>query len=488
MAEKKRKASSLESEKPSKRPQTNTIKVTHLSGPEVAKPLVASSPGVTLPSDLSFNGFSKKQPATGRSSLLLQSSDHPTIDYVATESSTTDAAEKNVKHYIAVFDPASNKLTVVGARKMTVRSTVRQLDKESDDEEEAEETMPALTPSRAALTQAFGTKKSKRAVTSSAENRLLARDGEDRDHPVSNAILSSIKEEDDPAVMVDAGAASRTNKPLPQADLDTTDITEVYNLSSLVFPGPSRTTLSQMPIAFWKECVKKKKPISTHLRFVATRVGYLAQRHLKQPDNEEVLIKLQILRYIQLLVEIHKYVSHQSPRRPLAQPEQWPKGTTTDASLSTAFKGRLMSHFFPNNTPTVFNKTLLTSTILALTLHIPPPNFTPGESPKTLFTEPSDITLDLAMPHAEIYKLYRELGCKMESMTNGELQRYGWNKVLSSPLPPRQNGRIDDDDDDDDDEGTNAVVLRKLPKPKFAKLRFPVEFPRISAGRPTGRR
>ncbi|KIW97280.1 uncharacterized protein Z519_02672 [Cladophialophora bantiana CBS 173.52] len=485
MAEKKRKASSLESERPPKRPQTNTIKVTHLSGPEVAKPLVASSPGVTLPSDLSFNGFSKKQPVTGRSSLLLQSSDHPTIDYVATESSTTDGAEKNVKHYIAVFDPASNKLKVVGARKMTVRSTVRQLDKGSDDEED-EDTKPAPTPSRAALTQAFGTKKSKRVVTSSAENRLLARDGEDRDHPVSNAILSSIKEEDDPAVMADAGAASRANKPLPQANLDTTDITQVYNLSSLVFPGPYRTTLSQMPIAFWKECVKKKKPVSTHLRFVATRVGYLAQRHLKQPDNEEVLIKLQILRYIQLLVEIHKYVSHQSPRRTLAQPELWPKGTTTDASLSTAFKGKLMSHFFPNNTPTVFNKTLLTSTILALTLHIPPPNFSPGESPKTLFTEPSDITLDLAMPHAEISKLYRELGCKMESMTDGELQRYGWDKVLSSPLPPpQQNGRIDDGDDD---EGGNAVVLKKLPKPKFAKLRFPVEFPRVSAGRPTGRR
>ncbi|KIW27360.1 uncharacterized protein PV07_07104 [Cladophialophora immunda] len=480
MAEKKRKASSLESDRPSKKPQTSTIKVTHLRGPDVAKPLVASSPGVRLPSNLSFDGFSKREPSGRGSSLLLQSSDHPTIDYAATESGTTDAAEKHVRHYIAVFDPASNKLKVVEAKRVTVRSTVRQVDnQESDGEEDGAETKPAPTPSRAALTQAFGTKKSKRAVASSAENRLLARDGENVDNPVSNAILSSIKEEDDPAdMMVDAGASARANKPLPQANLDTTDITQVYDLSELVFPGPYRTTLSQMPIAYWKECAKNKKPVSTHLRFVATRVGYLTQRHLKQPDNPDVLLKLQILRYIQLLVEIHKYVSHLPARRPVARPEQWPAGTTTgDSALSTAFKARLMARFFPNHLPSAFNRTRLTATILALTLHVPPPVFTPGDTPKTLFAEPTDITLDLAMPHAEVHKLYRELGCKIEAMTDAELQRHGWDKV--SLVSQRGAGGLADDG-----HGNGPV---KLPRPKFAKLRFPVEFPRISAGRP-GRR
>ncbi|OAG38325.1 hypothetical protein AYO21_07445 [Fonsecaea monophora] len=477
MAEKKRKASSIEGERPSKKPQTSTIKVVHLSGPDVAKPLVASAPGVRLPSDLSFDGFSKKE-LSGRSSVLLQSSEHPTIDYVATESSTTDAAEKHVRHYIAVFDPASNKLKVVEAKKVTVRSTVRQLDRESDDEDANGETRPLATPSRAALTQAFGTKKSKRAVASTAENRLLARDGENGDDAMSQAILSSIKEddEDDATVALDAGASARANKPLPPANLETTDITQVYDLSSLVFPGPYRTALSQMPIAYWKECAKNKKAVSTHLRFVATRIGYLSQRHLKQPDHPDVLLRLQILRYIQLLVEIHKYVSHLSPRRPMAPPEDWPAGTTTDSSLSTAFKGRLVAHFFPNRTPSAFNKTLLTATILALTLHVPPPNFTPGETPRLLFTEPTDITLDLAMPHAEVHKLYRELGCKMESMTDAELQRHGWDKVSASST---KGGAADVVDD--------AGKPVKLPKPKFAKLRFPIEFPRVSAGRPSRR-
>jgi hypothetical protein len=88
-----------------------------------------------------------------------------------------------------------------------------------------------------------------------------------------------------------------------------------------------------------------------------------------------------------------------------------------------------------------------------------------------LFAEPSEITLDLGVPAAEINKLYRELGCKMESMTDGELSRYGWNKIVPSAKKV--------------DQETGQVV--KLPKPKFAKLRFPIDFPKVSAGRP-GRR
>jgi DNA-directed RNA polymerase I subunit RPA49 len=426
---------------------------------------------VALPSDLTFTGYSKKE-ASGRSSLLLQSSQHPTIDYVATESGTTEATEKHLKHYVAIFDPTSNKLKVVGAKKMTVRSSVRVPDRESEDEEEeAQEARPAPS-SRAALTQAFGTKKSKRAVASIAENRLLARDGE-TDNPVSAAILNSINGEEDNDSEADLASSltARANKPLPAANLNTNDISKVYDLSQLVHPGPWQTTLSQMQIAFWRDCLQKSKPIPTTLRFIATRIGYIGSKHLKDPANTEILQKLQLLRYIQLLAEIHKYVSHQNSRRPLLPVEKWPQGTTTDTALSTAFKARLVSHFFPSRTPTVFAKTLLTATILALTLHIPPPKFTPGDTPSMLFAEPSEITLDLGVPAAEINKLYRELGCKMESMTDGELSRYGWNKIVQSAKKV--------------DQETGQVV--KLPKPKFAKLRFPIDFPKVSAGRP-GRR
>ncbi|EXJ62637.1 hypothetical protein A1O7_03075 [Cladophialophora yegresii CBS 114405] len=471
MEGKKRKAAATaaptEGERPSKKAQTGTVKVTHFRASEVAQPVVVTSPGVALPSDLTFTGYSKKE-AGGRSSLLLQSSEHPTIDYVAIESGPTSATDKHLKHYVAIFDKASTKLKVMEAKKMTVRSTVRVPDRESEDEEE--DTVQATPSSRAALTQAFGTKKSKKAVASIAENRLLARDGE-TDNPVSAAILNSIhaeEEDDSEAGLASDALTARANKPLPPVDMTTTEISKVYDLSQLVHPGPWKTTLSQMQIAFWRDCLQKNKSIPTSLRFIATRLSYLGQRHLKDPENIEILQKLQLLRYIQHLAEIHKYVSHQNSRRPLPPVEKWPHGTTSDTALSTAFKARLVSHFFPSRTPTVFAKTLLTSTILALTLHIPPPKWTPGDTPSMLFTEPSEITLDLALPAAEINKLYRELGCKLESMTDAELNKYGWNKIAR---PPKKV-----------DEETGQVV--KLPKPKFAKLRFPIDFPKVSAGRP----
>ncbi|SLM39136.1 RNA polymerase I associated factor, A49-like, partial [Lasallia pustulata] len=55
---------------------------------------------------------------------------------------------------------------------MTVKSRIRQYQQDSESEEE--DTPAPAYSSRAALTEAFGSKKSKKAVATIAENRLLA--------------------------------------------------------------------------------------------------------------------------------------------------------------------------------------------------------------------------------------------------------------------------------------------------------------------------
>lgn len=432
---------------------------------------LASSPGITLPTDIKFKSFSNKN----QSDLLLHSTSHPTIDYTAVENKTSNAAERHIRHYLAVFDPVSNELKVTEAKKMTVRNSVRQLEQAREDDEEPTSSFPPPTPSsRAALTEAFGTKKSKKAVASIAENRLLARGGDDADNPISNAILSTIKDEDglsfsDVANSVEAEAASRSNKPLPHADLSATEIRHVYPLSALVFPAPSRTTLSQMPIAYWRDSIKAKKAVESRSRFIANRVSYLTQAYLANPTDEQPLRALQILRYIYLLIEIHNYISRLPQRRTIPPPEKWPPTAISDTSLSTIFLGKLIAHFLPTSQPTTHAKTLLQTTILALTLHIPPPKFQPES--KVLSTDPTDIALDLALQSAEVSKLFRELGCKMESMTDAELRAVGWDKIKAR--------RVVGDDGKD----------ITLPRPKWAKLKFPVQFPKVSTGRPqAGRR
>lgn len=422
---------------------------------------------------MSFNAFSKKSTAA-QPTLLLQSSTHPTIDYLATESSTTDVADKHVKHYIAVFDPATSHLKVVPAKKMTVRSSVRQPAQEDDSDANSEAEAAKPPPSsRAALTEAFGTKKSKKAVASIAENRLLARGGADTtaDDALSSAILSSIKDEGPDDDTTQNQAASRANKPLPQPDLSATDITQVYPMSSLVFPSPARTTLSQMPLAYWRERIGAAKPVNSRFRFVANTVDRLTKSHIENPADETYLRHLQILRYIQLLLEIYSYINRLPHRKSIPDPDKWPAKTTSDANLSTTFLAKLVSHFFPTSQPTQQAKTLLVTTILALTLHIPPPKFRSGQDLPALITEPSDISLDLALQPTEVNKYYRELGCKIDSLSDAELTRYGWEKVGKPKKVV--------------DPNTGKEV--NLPKPKFAKLRFPIEFPKVSSGRPMRR-
>ena len=64
---------------------------------------LATTPGFFLPPDINFTPYVKQEP-DGKSTLLLHSSDHPTIDYLATETKVEDLAEKHMKHYIGVFN------------------------------------------------------------------------------------------------------------------------------------------------------------------------------------------------------------------------------------------------------------------------------------------------------------------------------------------------------------------------------------------------
>lgn len=56
--------------------------------------------------------------------LLIESSDHPAIDYVGREEEA-GGTDSLLKHYIGVYDPATGGLQVIESRKMTVRGIVR---------------------------------------------------------------------------------------------------------------------------------------------------------------------------------------------------------------------------------------------------------------------------------------------------------------------------------------------------------------------------
>lgn len=404
---------------------------------------------------LHFEPFVKRE---GRyQELLLHSTSHPMIDYTATEDA--DPTGKYLKHYAAVYDPASGELQLTEAKKMTVRSSVRQQERAQEDGDSSNLPLTGSYSSRAALTFAFGTKKSKKAVQSVAENRLLSQGTEKSTSPISNAVLSSIPAREPAEPLEDSPeTVLQANKPLPVPDLSTNDITQFYPLSSLVFPVPVSETLTKMPLDEWKASVEKKKPITSSSRFVAINCTHVIKAMNANPGNTDILQTAQLLRYMLVLIELGNNVSKVRSEKRLPPPEKWTLWFS--GSIPQLLLKSIIDKFCPNGMgPSKFNMTLLRTTILALALRIPPPSGNVGSG--ILATQPYDLQADLNLQPDEVRHLYRELGCKWEPATDAELERWGYTKLKKT-------------------KGVGQA-------PRFAKLRFPVEFPKLSRGRPMRR-
>ncbi|KLJ09309.1 DNA-directed RNA polymerase I subunit RPA49 [Blastomyces silverae] len=189
-AEKKRKRASEKPDRPSKKPAlapvAPAVRVQFVQNTNGAVPVIASTPGISsIPSSIPLTAYAKprqnrqKHHATtntnlSTSEILLQSSAHPRIDFVGKEGE--DELDTLWNHYVAVYDPDAGKLELVEARKMTVRGCVRRVARKAvnDGERNGDVVTKSNWAQRTALTEAFGTKQSRKAIQSVAENALLS--------------------------------------------------------------------------------------------------------------------------------------------------------------------------------------------------------------------------------------------------------------------------------------------------------------------------
>lgn len=65
--------------------------------------------------------------------MLLHSSEHPQLDYIAREEEAGDG-DALLKHYVGVYDPETGNMEVIEARKMVVRGSVRAHQASAQDE------------------------------------------------------------------------------------------------------------------------------------------------------------------------------------------------------------------------------------------------------------------------------------------------------------------------------------------------------------------
>ena len=103
-----------------------------------------TAPGLSPPTNIPLQAYYKSRPNTasqsraGRlaieaSDLLLHTSAHPTVEYVAREEETN--GDDQMQHYLGIYDPKTGEVQVIEARKLAIRSILKSELAEASEEE-----------------------------------------------------------------------------------------------------------------------------------------------------------------------------------------------------------------------------------------------------------------------------------------------------------------------------------------------------------------
>ncbi|KAH8702564.1 RNA polymerase I associated factor, A49-like protein [Talaromyces proteolyticus] len=482
-SEKKRKRDSDRHDRPSKKPalapqNLPLLTASVLGDNSELAPVLVHTPGVQFPRKV--QGFkpyfkarnvielstpSNRNQGIGSNELLLQSSEHPKLDFVGREAD--DDVDSMLNHYIAIVDPEKKTWQFVEVRKMTLRSIVRSSKRNGELEEDeeigadADGTTTSYRAQRDALTAAFGTKASRKAAQSLAENSMLAPAG--ASNVAESAILSSMPSEAIASATTkdaDMQAQIQANKPIPAANLAASHPSDVYTIDALVPGGLS--TLHQLPVQEWQEEVEAGNAVTSTSRYVAHRIDAVV--HSANTTH------LQLLRFILVLLELGRCLKqgkktdpHGSKRLPLRQDLKrlLSGGTSAEAQLPDPVIEAVRRKFAPQGFMSSTEVTLLHTTICALSLLIPPvpmkDSVFGGNAANELATDPADLRDDLRLDNTGITQYFRELGCRIDKPREKEYEKWGVKTK------------------------TEAAIKR------ICRLRIPLEFPRMSRGKASRR-
>ncbi|KAL3427093.1 a49-like RNA polymerase I associated factor [Phlyctema vagabunda] len=409
-------------------------------------PIIASTPGVDMPHSLALKPYAKSRrnapSRAGRSGpiatteLLLHSSAHPTLDYTAREEEA-GGSEALLKHYVGVYNPENGQLEVMEARKMIVRGSVRA--QQVPVEGEVSTNMREL---RNTLGQTFGTKKARKAIASITENaiapakaaRLLANDGKTpKLDSASKATLEAMKTEAlSMSSQKDLAEAADSAKPRPKANTEAVDIKDVYTTQNLI----GDDIFQLVPVRDWQQAAQAKKEIKNlSSRYVAARITKFAAPTVAHYQDTA---KLRILRYMLYMLDFLGCAKLERNSKRLPKKNDLTKALG-DAPESV--QESIRRKFSTNGFISKFQSDLLITHLCALACLVD--NYEVDMFP---------LKEDLKLENKEIAQYFHEIGAKIVPPTEQQRKAMGLDKA--------------------------AAAQRK-----FAKLRIPLDFPRVSFAR-----
>ncbi|KAI1335123.1 RNA polymerase I associated factor, A49-like protein [Xylariaceae sp. FL0016] len=391
----------------------STIKVASIQTVRDCPPVIATSPGLCLPSSLKFQAYTKPQ-STSKSKrskhsaqpnnlLLHSSSTNNKLDYTAKED-----RESHLKHYIVAVDQASGDVSVIEATKMVVRGHVRSQQVQSSNDTAVKTSMQQ----RNDLGHAFGTKKAKKALAAITENAIAPQQAD-----TDMATLDSIREGTaNMANKEDLQAAADAEKPVPPANLHATEIQGVYTPHRLI----GGDILNAIPIKDWQDAVKKKQNLQISGAFVARRVQAIG-------EGPNPVQRLRVLRYMDFLV---RFARAARPGRERGTKRVPPADKLREA-LEPAPEPVVQSirrKFSTNGEMRKFHTDLLYTHCCALAAILANYEF-----------ETSQIRWDLGLGEKQFAQYFREIGGKVKIVAGAEKGTKVQRAVLALPLEFPQN-------------------------------------------------
>ena len=245
------------------------------------------------------------RPSLSTPELLLHSSAHPKLDYIAREE-YSNGSESHLKHYIGVYDPEAGKLQLVQARKLVIRSALRSSgDEDKDSDSDSDKDIVNKLSARSNLGLAFGTKKSQKAIRALTTNAIKASPTKSTSQtsgtgraldPLASAVVSSMAQSTSSMPTREQMQADiDENKPIPKPNMTAEQPEGIYPVEQLV---GGTNNLRSMNVQELMDKVKAGEDVRTKSLFVSNRL-----RAVVLSDDVK---RVKTLRYLLLLLEWYK--------------------------------------------------------------------------------------------------------------------------------------------------------------------------------------
>ena len=350
---------------------------------------------LSLPASIDFQAYGKggANAFETHNELLLRSSSHSTLNYTV-RNETRNTPTDRTKHYVGIYDPDNDMLQLVETRHANLRSTLKS-EEEFLLKQRVDRDNRAPT-ARRALGLEFGTKKARKAIAQSADNKISSSERSNgKTDSAAKALLSMLdataQDASPSATLTLETNASRVR---PKNNALAERVEDAYTIEDVV----GEDMMLILKVKPWVDVLQNGGDVPVPSRFVSKRIKYLAA--------EDDISTLKLCKYIVVLINFLEactfkgkpVMGGQVPTREVLRE----KIEEPDSVIN-----KLIERFTASGTFTMMHLYLVRTTLAVLTLMV-----------DKFETDTHDLREDIGLKDIKV--IYELVGAKVKPLTASE--------------------------------------------------------------------